>query len=147
MPLTFKQFKDGFDFTLEAFAVAYGLWYKFDMFKSWFDIVRGRATSAEQTLAAQTWREATPSIQMILECVAHGLEKHGHREVAERIRNVGTEATETTEAQNPQPSIQMTLDRLAQCLEKHGRQGEAERIRKVTREATEAQNPQPEQMV
>lgn len=99
MPLTFEQSKDTFEFVkdivefvVEVVALLYGLWYHFDVIRSWLDIGRGCATGAQKTLATQTWTNATPSTQIIIDRALKELERHGHREEAERIREVATEA-------------------------------------------------------
>jgi len=92
--LTFEQFKTIFEFGIEVAGVGTAIgavWYRFDVIRSWWDVVRGRATRAEQTLATQTLRDAGPTGQMMAGRIARGLDRHGHHDAAERVREVERE--------------------------------------------------------
>jgi len=93
-PITFEQFKSIFEFCIEVLGVgtaAAALWYRFDVVRAWWDVVRGHASRSEQVLATQTLRNAGPTAQMIVDRMAQSLGRHGHNDAAQRVREIARE--------------------------------------------------------
>ena len=89
--LTFDEFKTGFEFTLEAFGLSGALvtlWYRFDIVRSVWRVVRGRATRQEENSAAQGVRDMGPIADRILDRLANHFERHGHELTAGRVRGL-----------------------------------------------------------
>jgi hypothetical protein len=102
MGIGFDEFKSYFEFGLEVTGVVGGIGtaiYKFDCINALFRIARGRANSADETLAIEAIRESGGVGQQFMRAIARAMGKKGHKQAAARLNRIRGQAGGQAEGQ------------------------------------------------
>jgi len=101
---TFHDFKEAFDFTVEALGLlgtAFAVWYKAEALRSIYRGIRGRATSVDNTVTLEAL--GTGLGQQIAADIAHRLDRMGHHGEADRLNALRREANSRSPSPSPGP--------------------------------------------
>lgn len=96
-PMSFEEFKSYWEFGIEIAGVTGGLGtlaWKFDILASIWRVARGRANSADETVALEALSGGGG--QQAARAAANVLDRHGHRREARRLDAIRHEASRPT---------------------------------------------------
>lgn len=103
-PLTFEEFKSYFEFTIELASVGGAIAtaiYKFDCVNAIWAVARGRANSADHTLAVEVLQGGGGVADQIVRRVAIHAEARGHQDMANRLEGLREEVQGGSRAASP----------------------------------------------